>query len=245
MVPCENRPPFVPDDALEVWPLELRAGEDTAAAARKILSPDEIARADRFLLPKHRNEFVICRAALRLLLGDYLDTGAAQIGFSYNDHGKPSIATPKTDLVFNLSHSGGMAVLVFGRGCRLGIDIERHREMPDLLQIATRFFAPDEVRDLCEGSAAERHPLFFNCWARKEAYVKAVGGALSISLNSFRVRFLPGERPAVEIPGEAKRWCMHNLDIAPGFSSALVYEGDGRLVSIKPWFDLSRHIAPA
>src|SRR5205823_935943 len=98
-----------------------------------------------------------------------------------------------------VSHSGGLAVYAFGLGCRIGVDIEQERDLADALQIATHYFAPDEIRDLTAAAASERTRLFFRCWARKEAYIKAVGGALSIPLDSFRVRFLLGEAPAVEI----------------------------------------------
>lgn len=172
------------------------------------------------------------------MLAHYLNADASAIVFSYGKYGKPGLSNPLSDLCFNLSHSGGVAVFVFGRRCRLGVDIEREREIAEQLQIATRFFAPEEIQDLRTTSGAEQRRLFFHCWARKEAYIKAAGGALSIALNSFRVRFLPDDAPAVETPDPSQRWLMYELNIAPGFAAALVHDGEPRSIHVNPWLDI-------
>lgn len=234
--------PF-PCPSLEVWPVALSAQQSVITSAEKILSHDEIARANRFLLPRSRDRFILGRSVLRILLAHYLNTDASAIVFSYNNHGKPAIRKPVSDMCFNLSHSGGIAVLAFGWQCRLGVDIQQEREISDHLQIAARFFAPEEVLDLGTTSGLEQRHLFFECWARKEAYIKAVGGALSIPLKDFRVRFLPGEAPAVEMPGLdrdiAQYWSMHQLNVAAGYAAALVHDGEPRSVQIKPWIDIA------
>src|SRR5260221_149851 len=39
----------------------------------KLLSTDELSRADRFVYPEHRRRFVACRGVLRSFLGSHLD----------------------------------------------------------------------------------------------------------------------------------------------------------------------------
>ena len=49
------------------------------------------------------------------------DTGQ-KVRIIKNKHGKPSLEG--SDFVFNLTHSGGCAVIGFSRGVHLGVDVE-------------------------------------------------------------------------------------------------------------------------
>ena len=70
---------------------------------------------------------------------------------------------------------------------------------------------------------------FFNCWTRKEAYVKAVGLGLSLPLDQFDVSLAPSEPAALLRTGdderEATRWSLRELTPAEGYTAALAVEG--------------------
>ncbi len=73
--------------------------------------------------------------------------------------------------------------------------------------------------------------VFFNCWTRKEAFLKALGHGLSHPLDCFDVSLAPGE-PArilrVKIaPGGDSGWCLGSFSPSPGFVAAVVTERRG------------------
>jgi 4'-phosphopantetheinyl transferase len=77
----------------------------------------------------------------------------------------------------------------------------------------------------------EQHKLeaFFNCWTRKEAYIKACGDGLSQPLDKFEVS-LAIDEPAqlLSLNGsevEASRWHLHGFVPATGYVAALAVEG--------------------
>ena len=81
-----------------------------------------------------------------------------------------------------------------------------------LAGIAKRFFAPGEVAVFCELEAHEKQEAFFNCWTRKEAFIKATGQGVSFGLDNFAVSLMPGEPAALlNVAGDAekaRRWSL-------------------------------------
>jgi phosphopantetheine--protein transferase-like protein len=72
-------------------------------------------------------------------------------------------------------------------GCEVGVDVEQIRPLPDVHEIASRFFCPEEAAELISLPPDQRGQAFFLCWTRKEAYIKAIGDGLSAPLHGFRV----------------------------------------------------------
>jgi 4'-phosphopantetheinyl transferase len=225
-----------------LWTVRLDASPDNFDRCLSSLSPDETARADRFHFSRHRRAFVLGRAALRALLGGYLGLGAMEIQFVYGPQGKPALAprleNPACPMQFNAANSGNLAAYAFTIGCQIGVDIERHRELPDLENIAHRFFAPEEAAELRELPAAEKLSAFYHCWSRKEAYLKALGGGLSIPLQSFRVTLRPSV-PArfISLGGSeeaARAWTLESFDPEPGFTGAIAYPDRARSIKASP-----------
>src|SRR3984957_15367111 len=224
--------------AVHLWIVRLEAGEDNFARSLAVLSPEETARAERFHFDRHRRAFILGRAGLRFLLASYLDMDAAAVQFVYGPQGKPALAPMlKNDpclLRFNASHSGDLAAYAFTTGWEIGVDVERYRALPDLENIARRFFSSEEPNELLELSLTERTPGFFNCWTRKEAYIKAMGGGLSIPLDSFRVTLVPGAAARmVSLDGSnhaAGHWTLHDFTPAPDYAGAIAYPDDPRSI---------------
>src|SRR5258708_27232070 len=110
--------------------------------------------------------------------------------------GKPRLAESELG-AFNLSHSGGLALFGFAETGEIGIDVEQIHPLADLLDIAQRFFCPAETAELISLPANQREHAFFRCWTRKEAYIKALGEGLSMTLDYFQVTLPPGEAASI------------------------------------------------
>jgi 4'-phosphopantetheinyl transferase len=206
-----------------------------ADGLKHLLSADEISRADRFHFAKDRNHFIAARALLRTLLSVYLGITAGELRFSYAEKGKPSLeGNQRSAINFNLAHSHGMALYAFSPGREIGVDLEFIREDLASERIAERFFSPREIDTLATVPAELRREAFFNCWTRKEAYIKARGEGLSMPLDEFDVSLAPREPAALlrnhKEPDEVGRWTMRSVRVPPGYVAALVVEGhDWRL----------------
>jgi len=97
------------------------------------------------------------------------------------------------------------------------------------------FFSARENATLRAIPDSRKLEAFFNCWTRKEAYIKAVGEGLSRPLDQFEVSLAPGE-PAqlLSVEGaseETANWSLEALVPAPGYVAAVaVEEHDWRLI---------------
>lgn len=213
-------------DGIHVWHAALDREEKSIAQLESVLSPEEVARADRFHFANDRKRFVAARGLLRELLGKYLQQTPASLEFSYGKYGKPSLSggNLSSGLGFNLSHSAGMAMYAIARERNLGVDVERVRQEFGGEDIASRYFSTQEVGDLLTLPAEARADGFFQCWTRKEAYLKARGMGLQIPLGSFAVSLLP-DRPAEFLEGVERCWHLAAFDPAEGYVAAVVYDG--------------------
>ena len=224
---------ILPSDAVHVWRASLHVSASYLRTLEDTLTADECARAERFYLQKHREHFIAGRGLLRNILSRYLGKEPEQLCFCYNSYGKPALIqeTGVEGFCFNLSHSHGMALYAMTRGREIGIDIERFRSDVEAEKLAERFFSPREaavLRALPEHLRAEG---FFNCWTRKEAYIKAEGKGMSIPLRAFDVSLTPGEPAALlrtqKHPQETSHWSLQALNLEPGYAAALAVKGHG------------------
>ena len=201
------------------------------------LSEDEWQRAERFHLERDYRRFVAGRGTLREILAALLDMNPASLMFSYCEFGKPRIAAPAAarSLHFNLAHSDSIAVYAIAKH-ELGVDVERIRAMDDADQIASRFFSQREKNCLLALPAEQRTEAFFNCWTRKEAYLKAIGSGLDDCLDQIEVSLAPGEAAELlGVPDDSQPWFLHSLVPAAEFVGALAIQPEDSRVNCWKW----------
>jgi 4'-phosphopantetheinyl transferase len=217
------------DGAIDVY--TFRMDEHTRELDRfaETMSSDERDRAERFRTDRDRRRYIVRRGILRELLAHYLDCPPARVRFSCNEHGKPSVVDG--NLRFNLAHSHGLVLFAIGRGREIGCDIEWRdcRFVAGL--VPERFFSPLEVRTLRALAPARQTEGFFNCWTRKEAYVKALGVGLSCQLRGFDVSLAPDE-PATLLNG-CDGWSVQSFEPAPRYQAAIVAQGAGWRLNLR------------
>ena len=204
---------------------------------RTILNAEETARADRFYLDVHRNRFIAARALLRDLLAGYLAQPPEAIRFAYNEWGKPALAPGfvASDLRFNLSHSQELAMYAFVLERDVGVDIEMIREEVASEKIAENFFSRREVETLRALPREHQAEAFFNCWTRKEAYVKARGEGLSIELDSFDVSLIPGEEAKILRGDDCLNWSLATFKPDHGWVAAMATQGSPLQIAEPRW----------
>jgi 4'-phosphopantetheinyl transferase len=205
-------------DVIEVYTLDL----DHADVDRlyPLLDAGERDRAARFRSSIDRARYIARRGRLRELLASCLGRSPQRIALAGNEFGKPFLID--SDLRFNLSHSRNVALIAIANGRELGCDVEALDPGFPSREIAEAFFSPGEVRALHTLDAAHQVEAFFNCWTRKEAYIKARGLGVSLPLDSFEVSLTPGE-PAALRKGCAG-WSVQSFEPRAGFQAAVVAE---------------------
>ena len=215
------------DDAID-FVVTRPVMSEAAGAAVALLSDAERQRASRFLFERDRDRFIVARACLRQLLAARLCTAPDSVELVYGAHGKPALAPwyADTDLRFNVSHCDDLTLYAFSCGREIGIDVEAVRPIRDADDIAARFFSQRENRAYRALEPSDRPLGFFQCWTRKEAFIKALGDGLSYPLNRFDVSLAPGEPAQIlrveDAPGDRCGWRLESWSPAPGFVAAVV-----------------------
>jgi 4'-phosphopantetheinyl transferase len=177
---------------VHVWycSTDILARPGVRAVCDALMNPQERARHDRFMAARVRDEFLLTRGLCRSVLSHHTGVSPADWTFVNNAYGRPQIDAPKmaVPLHFNLSNTTGLvACAVTQLGYEVGIDVEDSTRTCEMLALAERNFAPDEAAHVRALSGEAQRRAFFAFWTLKEAYIKARGLGLSISLDAFSI----------------------------------------------------------
>lgn len=230
--------PVIEGDEVHVWRASLHLGAPELEALLGILTLDERLRAGRFHFQKDREGFIAARGILRRILGLYLEMPPDRIRFIYSQYGKPALSGDMSadSLRFNVSHAQEVALYAVASGRAVGLDIEHIRGDWAGVEIAERFFSRDEVSALRFLPPHQQTEAFFNCWTRKEAYLKALGEGLSHPLEQFTVSLAPGDPALLLSPDDPRGrtcWSLAALSPGRGYAGALAVEGE--IGAIRRW----------
>jgi 4'-phosphopantetheinyl transferase len=203
-------------EEIHLWFLDLAVSKEEIDRFRSLLSPEEIARADRYHFDRDRHRFTVARGRLRQLLGEYTGIEPQKIDFTYSDRGKPRI---NASIQFNLSHSGEVALYGFGGNRRIGVDVEEMRSIDDLEGLTKRFFC-DREHELIKNSL-DKEGLFFQLWTAKEAYLKAIGTGIAGGLDAVEVSIEP-----LGIANVEGKWSLWTCRPRENYIATVAIEGN-------------------
>lgn len=143
-----------------------------------LLSEQEIARSKRFLKEEDKDNYLVRKYALRLILGKFLQQDPTNIQFQKTENKKPGIA----NIHFNTSHTKGYAVITISQE-PVGIDIEYLNLDFDFSDLLSSCFSTEESRFI--SSTPDVQQNFYILWTRKEALIKATGEGLVNNLSQI------------------------------------------------------------
>lgn len=143
-----------------------------------VLSPTERERSFRMGDPHRHQEFVMGRACLRFLLGEYTHQAPSALEISYQAMGKPYLAHQSWQ--FTLSHSHGLILYAISQTYAVGIDVEYIDRPCAYERLSQRYFG--EVTD---------HLTFWRLWTQREARIKlgTIGEPNLYSWQVFRAYY--------------------------------------------------------
>ena len=171
--------------------MDLAPAASHEAVALRYLDEAELARVGRYRRAGPRRQFVLCRAALRVLLCARIGCRNDSLSFAASRVGKPRAVVDGRPVAtdFSVSHSGEHGLIALSRAGRVGVDVEERTMRHDIDGPLKTVFAPAERLALAAVSGEAKARLFFKLWTCKEALIKALGTGFTIETSEFE---LPG-----------------------------------------------------
>ncbi|MDF1882137.1 4'-phosphopantetheinyl transferase superfamily protein [Sulfurimonas sp. MAG313] len=165
---------------IDIWYFPF---DNVEKASIKTLNTQEKQKAERFYKEIDRQRYILSHTFLREVLSNYFpDIKEEAWEFSFNAFGKPSLSSiHECKLYFNLSHSDSRAYIICSKDCECGIDVEEDKDMDLDESILDLVLSVKEKKGF-------KNKDFFRYWTLKEAYVKAVGKGLSLSINQIEMK---------------------------------------------------------
>ncbi len=213
---------------VKTWLSRLPGGPRSQDIA--ILSPAELARAERFVQGRDAARFIGARAALRRVIGDFVGMPPESLIFKYTPEGKPKLANIDRAPFFNISHSRDIVLIGLCSQACIGIDIEALR--PVEVGLVERFFSPAEQDALACLSGDHWLRGFYRCWTRKEAFIKGLGQGLALPLNQFDVSFDETAKLLSCAFAPIANWQLFALDAGRDFEAAVAVKAAAAQVRI-------------
>ncbi|HEX8023690.1 4'-phosphopantetheinyl transferase family protein [Mucilaginibacter sp.] len=178
----QNAKPNVTIDAnVDVWRIKIANHLTLIGQLVKLLLPDEVKRAERYYQEKDRRRFIVSRAALRTILGQYLDQKPEDIRFEIGPNKKPFVKTTGTAINYNTSHSDEWVTIAVSKTA-VGIDTEKIDHLFAYKEILADNFSEDEISFINQSDSAEK---FILLWTRKEAITKLTSQGLDERLKDI------------------------------------------------------------
>ncbi len=190
----------------DIWYTRIDTISETAFDRYKQeLGPRFASEIDRYKLVTDRQSRIVARKMIGLYLMQH-GLGDGSFDLLLDAYKKPYLESGPH---FNISHSGHFVLVSFSDQ-PVGVDVEEKKEL-EWESIAAMMH---EEEQHCLGLLEETTDIFFRIWARKEAFLKAVGSGI---LNGI------GEDCVLDdlLEKEGKIWHLRDVEIDAGYAAAV------------------------
>ncbi len=156
---------------------------------RVLLTAADDDAADKFLRHSDMPHAQISLAAsvlARIAVSRASGIPASQIKIRRTSHGKPYVKN-YSDIYFSISHSRNIIVCAVSER-PVGVDIEYIKDSVPM-NIANRFYSPEDLSLLNDAAHAEKAKLFFKIWTQRESMVKCTGEGLAAFKKIEKTQF--------------------------------------------------------
>ncbi len=202
---------------IAVWRIQISAFIANLEELKSLLQVHEIEKINRYQQENDRNQRIISKAVLRILLGRYTGINPKEIRFQADQHNKPFIENPFFKLSFNVSHSGNW-ILIAVADVSVGIDAERMDTSFTYQNMLPLSFSPQEISFIAH--SAFPYQSFYELWTRKESLLKATGEGLVNDLTLIPA--LNGVHPnPTAITGSAENWQINSFYVDENHAASI------------------------
>jgi 4'-phosphopantetheinyl transferase len=215
------------------WPLPALAAT---------LDAGERQRSAALTGERDRRRCTAASGILRQVLGACLGRPPGELRLRRSALGKPELAGRPGPgaLRFNLSRSGGLALVAVARDRRVGVDVEAVRALVEPCAIARLVLDRQAAAAVFALPPARRDAALLAWWTRTEAYVKARGDGLRRAGRLTLERGAAGPARVRAAGGVAPEgtWCVEEVAPLPAHVAAVAAEGAGwrlRAWPLEPW----------
>ncbi len=213
---------------IHVWQVDLELMDGDYQQLKDALNPEEQQRLQRYTHQQAQQQFLATRGRLKQLLAGYLGIPPSSIKFELGEHGKPRLVGTMIDcgLVFNVSHSGAVALIAISNNRALGIDVESINSRHNLQGMAQRCFSHQEQNNWNQLAEPLKTNQFYAYWCAKEAFLKATGRGLALGMQHCVVDLdSPG---FISLPEsyQTSDWQLQRIDVGNDYCAFVVGSGD-------------------
>ncbi|MFF5977102.1 4'-phosphopantetheinyl transferase family protein [Streptomyces sp. NPDC012769] len=218
LIPALGEPP-----RLSLWLVRPPSADSPAAArlAVRELDAAELRRAELFVRPGDRVQYLSAHIALRRILSDAtgypperLRLGREPGPARPHRTTRPVLRDPPLPVHFSLSHSHGL-VLIGTAATVVGVDVQR-TPTAEAVEVCGPALHPAEWRELLTLPETRRPDAFAELWTRKEAYLKGLGTGLG---RSPALDYL-GVGTDADAPPGPPGWIVRNVPAGPHHAAA-------------------------
>lgn len=189
----------------------------------------EAERAARYRGPHAAARFLARRAAMRLIVARRLDRRPQDVVLSDDRHGRPLVGSDRIHI--SQASRGRVMLAVTCIEQEVGCDIEEMRDDIDVEAVAKLSFGATERNTLQAIMPEGRLQAFYDCWTRKEAFLKAVGTGMTVAMDSFET----WHRFGVATRDGQVDWTSFGWTPQPGFAAAVVTRGTDWTIVHRAW----------